>query len=60
MYRRSAEVEHRGSSVKCAPEDTQSDASLVFDAIYDAYLAQRTMLRALAELRGDDDAEYLW
>jgi hypothetical protein len=60
MDRRSTELEHTGSSATIAPEDTISDASLAFEAIYAAFLAQRTMLRTFAELRGDDDAECLW
>lgn len=36
------------------------DAALVFDAIHDAFLAQRVMLCALAALRGEDGTESFW
>ena len=42
------------------PEDKPGDSTLAFEAIHDAFQAQRTMLRAFAQLRGDDDADVLW
>jgi hypothetical protein len=42
------------------PDDNSGDSTLAYDAIYDAFQARRTMLRAFAQLRGDDDAEVLW
>jgi hypothetical protein len=44
---------------KLAPKEERGDAFLAFDAIYDDFQAQRAMLRAFAELRGDDGADYL-
>lgn len=53
-------VERAAPEAVFAPEDYLGDATLAFDAIHDAFLAQRAMLRAFAQQRGDDDAVVLW
>jgi hypothetical protein len=50
-------VERAAPETVVASDDTVGDSTLVFDAIFDAFRAQRTMLRAFAQLRGDDDAD---
>ena len=42
------------------PEGHLGDATFAFEAIHDAFQAQRIMLRAFAQLRGDDEADILW
>jgi len=57
---------HRRTAERVLPvtqhvhDEDRDDTSLVFDAIYDAFLAQRVMLCAFAALRGEDGAESLW
>src|SRR5260221_11863659 len=43
-----------------AHEEEPDDGSLVFDAIYDAFLAHPFMLGAFPQLRSEDGAESLW
>ncbi|HEX9474424.1 MAG TPA: hypothetical protein VF931_09540 [Steroidobacteraceae bacterium] len=59
IYRHRPTAEHALQTTTSAHAQL-NDASLVFDAIYDAFLAQRVMLCAFAELRGEDGAESLW
>jgi hypothetical protein len=61
MNRLPPDVERAGpTSARLAPKKALSDSSLVFDAIYTDFQARRIMLRAFAEMRGDDDSELLW
>lgn len=60
IYRPVPAVESTKAHVVRLRGESFSDASLVFDAIHDDFQAQCTMVRAFAELRGDDGAEYLW
>ena len=60
MDRRPPSSERVSRTTKLAPKEEHSDAFLAFDAVYEDFQAQRTMLRAFAELRGDDGAELLW
>jgi hypothetical protein len=53
-------VERAAPEGLLASDDNLGDATLAFDAIFDAFQAQRTMLCAFAQLRGDDDADILW
>ena len=60
IYRHPPDVERAAPNAVLAPEGPLGDATLAFDAINDAFQAQRTMLRAFAQLRGDEDADVLW
>ena len=45
---------------KARAVDTDSEATLVIDAIYIGHLNRQAMLGAQALLRGDDSAEQVW
>ena len=53
-------IEHAAPDAVLASDQRFGDSTLAFDAIFDAFRAQRTMLCAFAQLRGDDDADVLW
>jgi len=53
-------VERAAPDSVAATDDNLGDSTLAFDAIFDAFRAQCIMLRAFAQLRGDDDADVLW
>jgi hypothetical protein len=60
IYRHPPDVERAAPNAVLAPEDHLGNATLAFDAIHDAFQAQCTMLRAFAQLRGDEGADVLW
>lgn len=60
IYRHRAIADRAPAHSTRTHDEELDDAALVFDAIYDAFQAQRVMLCALAELRGEDGAESFW